>query len=267
MDRIDPTAGSARISFLYHYQQFIPAHLTAILRDQEIWCSDPSSMNDPWDFKPWFSCEPMLNDPQSLERMLEMFRANAGPEVINDPVRPLFEARIRQDPRELRKFVESFSKGLSQELCKRRVYCLTLLSDSILMWSHYTGNHKGLCLEFNVDNPLFSRARPVRYSHTYPEWTPHGMEENVSALILTKAVDWAYEREFRIVGTPNAALKGTPNSLDGNYLHLPPGALSAIIIGCEAPKDEITLLVREVAPGLPIKHAQRIPDKYKLEII
>src|ERR1035438_7737453 len=110
MDRIDPTAGSARIPFLCHYQRFIPAHLTAMLRDQEIWCSDPSSMNDPWDFKPWFSCEPMLNDPRSLERMLEMLRANAGPEVINDPVRPLFEARIRQDPRELRKFVASFSK-------------------------------------------------------------------------------------------------------------------------------------------------------------
>ena len=144
----------------------------------------------------------LLSDPQSLEQMFEMFRAKAGPEIVNHPLRELFEGRIRQNPQELRRFVERFSKGLSQELCKRRIYCLSLLDDSILMWSHYSGNHTGICLEFNVDNPLFSKARPIRYSHTYPTWAPHNMEENAAALILTKAVDWAYEREFRIIGTP-----------------------------------------------------------------
>ena len=35
-------------------------------------------MNDPWDFKPWFAHRPMLDNPESLERMLEMFRASAA---------------------------------------------------------------------------------------------------------------------------------------------------------------------------------------------
>lgn len=115
-------------------------------------------MNDPWDFRPWFSVDPMLTSSQSIEQMIEMFRACAGADLINDPISPLFEDRIRRNPRELREFLESFSEGLSRELCKRRIYCLSVLNDSNLMWSHYTGNHRGICLEFKVDNPLFSKA-------------------------------------------------------------------------------------------------------------
>lgn len=261
---IDQTATAAGLKFLYHYQKFNPVHLTTILRDQKIYCSDTSSMNDPWDFKPAFDWQAMIIDPGNMERMFETFRSAAAPQILNHPLRTVLEQNIRGSEDELRKFIARASKILSKELCRRRIYCLTPLPDSILMWSHYARNHTGICLEFNVDNLLFGSAMRVNYRDTYPPFTPQDARLDPTALILTKAVDWAYENEYRIIGTPQ--LQGTPVHLDGESLHLPPGALSAVIVGCEAKREPIEKIIRKYAPKLPIKYVQRVANKYKLEI-
>ena len=90
-------------------------------------------MNDPWDFRPAFDWQPMLIDPGNLERMFKMFRSAAAPDILNSPLRPLLEQKVRGNENELRRFVEKASQILARELCKRRIYCLTPVADSILM--------------------------------------------------------------------------------------------------------------------------------------
>jgi hypothetical protein len=260
------TAADAGIKFLYHYQKFNPAHLTTILRDKKIYCSDPSSMNDPWDFRPAFDWQPMMIDTGNLKRMFDTFRIAASPEILNHPLLPVFEQNVRADEKALRRLMDSASEILSRELCIRRIYCLTPLPDSILMWSHYARNHSGVCLEFNVgNNPLFAMAMKVRYCDTYPVFTPQDAGLDAISIILTKAVDWAYEDEYRVVASPK--LPGTALHLQGEYVPLPDGALSAVIIGCKARRENIVNLVRKYAPKLPIKYVQRVANKYKLEIV
>ena len=126
---------------------------------------------------------------------------------------------------------------------------MTPFPDNILMWSHYADNHKGICLlEFARNNPLICHARPVRYRKEYPEWTPHAiMDGNTIEPVLTKARDWCYEREFRIIASD---LEGPTKLYHGTFIKLPPSALTAIIIGCEnkAPL-EIIEIVKEHSPG------------------
>jgi hypothetical protein len=76
-------------------------------------------------------------------------------------------------------------------------------------------------------------------------------------------MDWCYEREFRIVGS----LQGGPAKLDGNFVPLPDGALTAIILGCESTDHaELMSIVNEYAPGLPVKRMVRVPNHYQLAI-
>jgi hypothetical protein len=51
-------------------------------------------------------------------------------------------------------------------------------------------------------------------------------------LVLTKSTDWQYEREFRLIGSPSHP-DGPPLKLDGDFLHLPPGALASSLLGVE----------------------------------
>jgi hypothetical protein len=47
---------------------------------------------------------------------------------------------------------------------------------------------------------FFGRAQPVLYSEKRPMFNPNWtVEDIVDAALLTKSVDWAYEREWRII--------------------------------------------------------------------
>jgi hypothetical protein len=189
---------------LYHYEKFCPEWLEHTLRDREIYCSDPGKLNDPWDCRPFFDWRPLLEDPVGREGALEFYRRNLPAETFNDPRRPLFEDRFRNNDEFCKKTIEQFSPRLAGTLQNRRIYCLTPHPLSTLMWSHYGGQHTGICLEFHIGNPLFSKALGVRYREQYPPFSLSLMTDpsEALALMLTKANCWAYKEEFRLIGSP-----------------------------------------------------------------
>ena len=125
----------------------------------------------------------------------------------------LTENEIKQislKPSNFEKFFHDFLRKQYARRDELGVYCLTTLKDNILMWAHYSNNHKGFCLEFDHKGEFFGRAHPITYSKVMPKFNILNMtvgetykqtEFFVNAL-LTKAEDWKYEDEWRIVYTP-----------------------------------------------------------------
>ena len=259
-----PTAKQLAFEKYYKYQPFCEDRLLTVLRDKKLYFSDPISFNDPWDCKPWFDYRPMLEDPIKRREMVEFFRLLVSPEMLAHPYRQLYDNAILTDDEQLKSEVEIYSRGLAEEIRKMRVYCLSTKPLSTLMWSHYAENHRGICLEFDKHNEVIEKARCIRYRDTYPEWTPQAMVGDPLALILSKAKEWCYEQEFRIIGSPTG---GPIKLVDGQFVPLPEGALTAIILGCDSPHEaELTNLIDQYAPGLTIKRMVRIPNHYKLAI-
>lgn len=98
------------------------------------------------------------------------------------------------------------------ELNVRRygVFSLTENSNDILMWSHYAGQHTGICIEYerHSNNVLgdVSVVRPTRYTDAYPllsyeeaahlQFQSASLDDSVlSSYIYTKSSCWSYERE------------------------------------------------------------------------
>jgi hypothetical protein len=100
------------------------------------------------------------------------------------------------------------------------VSCFSTNYDSILMWSHYANNHKGVCIEFDIPNGEQELYNKVIYSDTRPSNNlEHSAEKICGHLIgkgeidkadklfikimtepyYTKSTDWAYEEEYRII--------------------------------------------------------------------
>lgn len=68
--------------------------------------------------------------------------------------------------------------------------------DSILMWSHYANEHKGFCVEYDTSQ-FKSQFFPVIYRDKFDNVLKH--INTALCVVLTKATDWAYEREWRII--------------------------------------------------------------------
>lgn len=81
-----------------------------------------------------------------------------------------------------------------------RVGCLSECNDSILMWSHYADNHRGICIEYDLTNSIHQKLYPVIYTHL-PIDCSNLEDPDLAWLvsILDKYDIWKYEKEWRIV--------------------------------------------------------------------
>lgn len=76
-----------------------------------------------------------------------------------------------------------------------RVVCLTSSPFQMLMWAYY-GNHRGCCIEFDVDDNI--GVRPVQYIKDFLDHEIMSTTEVIESL-YTKGNEWNHEKEYRLV--------------------------------------------------------------------
>jgi hypothetical protein len=265
------TALSDGHRLLYHWQPFNEERLKRTLLQNQIYCSRPNDFNDPWDCKPHFNTE-ILDDQAENERhanwAVEVWSQHYPgiPEVVKQQKRALLLA----DRIQAAKYLTKISEGMVEAINARyRVYCLGPDVQNLLMWAHYADNHRGVCLEFDLRNEVFSGALRCDYSTAYPLMKAYDNSDDAALLaLLAKGDAWQYEEEYRLVAQERkCAIEGADTLLtDEGQLQLPKGALISVIVGCQAKHEEIQRLVEHSAPHVHVRRARRVPNRYALQV-
>ncbi|RON34672.1 hypothetical protein BK661_10145 [Pseudomonas frederiksbergensis] len=202
---------------LYKYET-LNARTLQNIKGQILYFGSPLGFNDPYD------CALRPNIVTPNDDVVEAVRAaylaqerltTGHPhEFLTKTTQELREMLLRAADSETRKYTDAF-------LHSRGVTCFTEKNDDLLMWSHYGGTYKGVCLEFDTSTAPFEKISPVRYSQSLPDLhvseilLGHNLEQ-VWQLFCTKSESWSYEREWRafheVAGTqyiyPSEALTG-----------------------------------------------------------
>jgi len=159
-----------------------------------VWLSDPSSFNDPYD-----SATSLISETMQPGWEEEMDITSEQLSAINT-AKEIFEMAKHQD-------------DLKQIRRALRVCCFSELNNSILMWSHYADEHKGICVEYDLTS-LVSTTLPPKwflypmiYSETLFDVNPYMNETNIHPLSLMlcslyKSDEWSYEKEWRLITAP-----------------------------------------------------------------
>lgn len=237
---------------LYKYRAFDAFSLSSLV-DQTGWFATPVSFNDPFD------CRITLADSKvaaDVQLALEEIQARGASREIKP-----------EDYGVLDSDREAFARakaGIAEATESIGVFCLSELSDHILMWSHYANCHRGFCIEYGrqPENSLGTLAEPVLYSDEYPEL---GLLELMAqgdgsspsdVLWRTKSSHWSYEREWRIVQHPG----GKPYALDF--------PITAIIFGMHMPDTQRLTIYNVVSSRWPavFRQATRSNSHFRLEI-
>ncbi len=264
-----PAAFTFGLAHLYHYQDFDldsrdnhVGRLTDILKNHRIWCSDPTTFNDPWDGKPYFDTA-HLDDDEIRAKTVEALTSIRPRGAERDHL----EVLLRSNPRVIKSMTHKFSLDFTRYVAVHwAIYCLAPDPSANLMWSHYARSHKGMCLEFAVPNTKFAWALQVEYHKKYPPFLLY--DQHDYGILLAKSEDWAYENEFRLIGLRSTE-SPTPMVLDDHYLQIGDTDLKAIIFGCqmeERAKASLRAIVREHAPKVAIRQAFRSLKEYRLGI-
>jgi hypothetical protein len=260
------------IARLYHYQRFDPDRLRQQLASNSLYLSNTKGFNDPWDCRPCFDLT-RLDEPAFYERQVQWFQR--VDKEHNPHLSELEHERRARRLRDDRAFLEHCIRemgGIETDIQGRyRVYCLTTKPVDTLMWSHYADNHTGICLEFRCDNAVLSSALKVLYCETYPSLDLADNDLQTALLpLLTKAQDWSYEDEYRLIAQEEAAALNRDSLITRkNLLRLPDDVLTSIIVGCVAPRS-IREAVAEIVKGsgqrIELQEARRVPNHYSLTI-
>lgn len=266
------TAAQLHIARLFHYQRFDDVKLARTLGEGTVSVSNPMKFNDPWECKAQFSKE-VLDDPAEYERIVKafvQFGRKHGPALPEEE-----HTRRESELRRNRVLLEGMLDQLTAELARAverqyRLYCLGARGDVPLMWSHYADSHRGICLEFSVENELFCGALPVEYRSSYPLYNLADRDEDAALqMLLTKSEDWRYGNEFRlIVAASGYTFPGLP-ATKNDCLALPEGSLTAVIVGCQMSASERDI-VRGLVDRSPLQPrmmaAHRVPNRFQIVI-
>lgn len=185
------------------------------------------------------------------------------PAIFNDPfevlpvlVRAIFASDLEtlhlETERDVGKHVEeAFTQDKAHaESIRGQIGVLSLTAEpgNLLMWSHYADHHRGLVLEFDASHPFFHQrqSKDDEFHHVrrvqYKRERPHTQIDSFRSprTLLTKSVDWRYEREWRMLVDFSRFAHDVVREA-GQEIHLvaiPPSCITGVILGARM-ADEI----------------------------
>jgi hypothetical protein len=177
---------------LYRYHS-ISTRTFIGLDKKAVWFSHSSKFNDPYDSSAVF-----FNGLMHAAWEDEMKKVNTTPFEIKQLKKVIKEEEDRLNA----DFVEKSRDSL-------RICCFTENKDSVLMWSHYADQHKGICVEYNFSTLPINDVRlkwlyPVVYSKILINISEYLIPDNINPFVfmlssMHKYRAWKYEKEWRMM--------------------------------------------------------------------
>ncbi|HCZ9033973.1 DUF2971 domain-containing protein [Vibrio alginolyticus] len=197
---------------LYKYRKF-SEFLIRELCSSNIYFSDPKLFNDPLD------CSPVIiNDlkDDELERLcFQMLVKELGEEIALERLenfRYYSQEHLTCEKQKLSYLYQLQSEVMVQldaVMKNRGVLSLSSKHDSPLMWSHYADEHRGVCIEFDMDSAVrvpkaidYDSVRGIsaKLIHDYfVDGAKSALEQIESQYFFNKAGEWRYESEWRLL--------------------------------------------------------------------
>jgi|AntAceMinimDraft_9_1070365.scaffolds.fasta_scaffold04417_2 hypothetical protein len=244
------------IKYLYKFYSY-NVHSLSVLINNKVRFSKPEALNDPFDIDIDF-ISPI--SPDNFVYKMKVLKNNG---MISKEQFEDYEKYI-PDHEALNEISEIMNEKFRDDIKKWGVFCMCEHPKNILMWSHYADHHKGFCVKFirNEKSQLgdIEKTRPVNYSCKYPSPDPfseNGMEKLFDELFFTKAKNWEYEKEWRMLNE------------EGGIELLVPGKITAIIFGLKMPVQERETIKNILSHRKNISFLKtiKVKNRYELEIV
>lgn len=184
-----PTCDQIGIPKLYKFLPFND-HSLSLLINKQIWCPKAKTLNDPFEFH------------------FHLTDTSIGSIPID----------------------QNSIEDAKKDIKELAILCLSEINHDILMWSHYTEGHTGFCIEFersdNNDLGNWDYCLPVTYNKIeVPSFDVSQLEKkaSVAKIVATKAPNWSYEKEWRLI---------VPHNFANGIIPLP-AKITSVIFGCK----------------------------------
>lgn len=169
------------------FYKYVSAENGLKILDGTIRFTQPNAFNDPFELVPEFYCPDELGD---IEIEFDIFGKDDDFKLSE-----LDDLMVSNDF-QARNIVKQFSEKIG-------ILCLSKQEDSLLMWSHYADEYKGVVFEFDCTHKFFEGHFEIKYLKKRKRIN---IEDFIAAkkpipisILCSKSEEWRYEKEERVV--------------------------------------------------------------------
>ncbi len=241
------------IKYLFKYYSF-NLYSLSVLIDRKVWFPKPARLNDPFDIDIDFTHK---ITPENLSYILGILKKRM---ISPDRLQLLKDDK---NPDALNQLKVILNSHFQDDKKNFGIFCMSEDPKNILMWSCYSENHRGFCIQFtrSSDNKLgnIEVTRPVNYYH-YPcpdPFSEEGSKRIYDEYFCTKAECWKHEKEWRMLN-------------EEGDLELPlPGDISGVIFGMNMPSPQRKTVKKLLSDLNGVKYFEAIKaiNTFEIEII
>lgn len=228
-----------------------------LLHNRMFWAS-PTSFNDPMD------CRPNLIFGRNSRDRAEWLKAAIARQLADRSRDERRRTLRRMQAVDVEAHERNFRSIFNRFMAESAVCCLAKTAENVLLWSHYADCHRGVAYVFEEamsPNPFI--AFDVVYSDIRPVVDATVFAGNLQAMkdsVLTKASDWSYEQEKRLLDYREPA----------GYRSFSPSVLKGVIFGSMISSEDerfIRSLVERRRHPTQLWRSQLSETEYRMEII
>ncbi|GEC73505.1 hypothetical protein SAMN05443543_104130 [Flavobacterium flevense] len=194
-----------------------------------IYFPNSEKLNDPFDANS--EMLDIVYTPSEFQMLFETVFENMPLEA-----RQYFKKTFENKPEELFAFVNNSKQEF---IGKFGIACFTISELNLLLWASYANNHKGLCIQYNIeyDKEYFSGIRQVEYFKNFEKikYHPASNPDGFQDVLFKKFHLWSNEFELRLL------------KVNEGKFHHKKEAIRNIIFGLRASdefKSEIVEIIR-----------------------
>lgn len=254
---------------VYKYRDWDNEYHKRMLTDNEVFMASPKDFNDSFDcriFKNHLILDSDIKKNAFVEAMVEKHLPSIEQNLSIEEAKRKFLAKVTN----IDSFQLEYENGEIEKMdVHNGVLSLSNRWDSILMWSHYGNNHRGISIGFNRErlekSNLFSIGGNVDYVNDYPTINPL-VDINPHQLLayqtFHKAKDWSYEEEYRLA---KLFFPMHPTNAD-RTIKIPDDCIEEVNLGMnvtDGTEKDILKIAKE--RGIRVYSVKRVPFKFELK--
>lgn len=176
----------------------------------------------------------------------------SNPSKFNDPMDPILRQWMTMQQKECKDKVEKKQYKMLRTILNDnlRMSCLvtpktmrhkpveiSIQDCSLLMWAHYADMHKGLCIQYEINEDVLSKhndsSHLLKWGNVrYRDYKPISSDITIDNALLAKADCWDYENESRLIYY-------VKNKMSDDYVTLSGFPVKAVYLGCRFNRKHI----------------------------
>lgn len=225
-----------------YFYKFVPFDRKDILENGLIRFAPIGSFNDPFELEPTITplSRNYLNHTKKLSDK-EIQKINSTKTDIDYSI-----SRMNEMDAYRKKYKEEIEKygvlSLSSNMMINPILSVSMPDKkdprtSVLMWSHYSNNHKGFVIEFRADFVEGISIEEVEYSNEREVLTFEDIEDNsFNRVFFKKSIEWGYEQEYRAILPLDKCTKIVQENI--HLFEIKKSSINSICFGCAMSKEE-----------------------------